>query len=921
MLKKSQQIKKFPFLGNSPNIMDYFAIIGYQENFFPKILDTWKKKYNEYAPTILSSITSNIDYGIVNNKLIISQIYPDNPIVLMKNNSEKIENQTSNVVYSFCFDSTDGKTKIFYVCFGFKFYEKYRYDITSEYYGEYYIPKAFCIISQYYYFSLFEYICKNIYDLFIRKEEEEIPIEIIIYNIVNFIPSPINYPLNLNIFNKKEEENIEIGQLSGYPYLDFDLKQIFDLLPLYFILEIYIYTILEQSIIFFSSNLEILNMVMIIFYILNYPCNDSTYFWHIVSVSKDNLVDENKFVSKIMDSMIGVNSTYNDKIDTSSFGKYHLIVDIDNKKIFSKQASRLSDIDEMQDYNKFRALSEYIQTIIKEKDKYVDSVFLKPFIDRLRKYLEIVLLENPAFNFYPKNKYVNFFKSSKEIIKQNKRIQELFYDFYLNILMIFYQDNILDSSFDKIKKDKLEDSYKRIKKLMNFDINSPMNENEINFCKFFRDTMKYRIYFENFIINFELVDIYTIPLYFSDEFINIKLRDESNKIINKISLFYIMDSFYDINKHQIQNINLNNFYSLFKDTKLKKIIKLSNNLKNNHLILLNKKLINKYIYFLKNNLKKQELNDLLSSVGSQIDNHILLFDKRNIHNIIQSKFEKKNFIDLSDYLTFSLVYIFAISLHLHTYLNMVNHLEKILSLLSETKLFLRQNICILIKSIYRFYLINKKEKIFPNVNFFSIKMYYYMLVNILIQKNIIPNEEMMIILNQIFGKLIHQENDVMEKEQINESNFKIEKNKNFLCFMKHCFTNKKIFKPKIMVKAAMNENNSCNIIVRGGIKQLHPTVEIKINEFSHSSYFFSPKKIYKIIQLTFNDFFDNEELDMNKLLIKNVRDVISNLILYATELTKYNKFLDFLIYTLYLFRNHEKIYGINENINIRNDEN
>ena len=75
-------------------------------------------------------------------------------------------------------------------------------------------------------------------------------------------------------------------------------------------------------------------MVMYIIYILNYPCNDSTYFWHIVSVSKNNITEENKFVGKLMDSLLGVNAYYDDSIDTFYFGKYHYIVDIDNKKLF-----------------------------------------------------------------------------------------------------------------------------------------------------------------------------------------------------------------------------------------------------------------------------------------------------------------------------------------------------------------------------------------------------------------------------------------------------------------------------------------------------------------------------------------------------------------------------------------------------------
>ena len=128
---------------------------------------------------------------------------------------------------------------------------------------------------------------------------------------------------------------------------------------------------------FFSSNLEILNMVMYVLYILNYPCNDSTYFWHIVSVSKDNLTEENKFVGKIMVSLLGVNAAYEESIDTIPFGKFHYIVDIDNRKMFLKESLDLS-IDEKEDVDNLSSLHTYIQNIIKEKSS-VESSFLKPF--------------------------------------------------------------------------------------------------------------------------------------------------------------------------------------------------------------------------------------------------------------------------------------------------------------------------------------------------------------------------------------------------------------------------------------------------------------------------------------------------------------------------------------------------------------
>ena len=62
-----------------------------------------------------------------------------------------------------------------------------------------------------------------------------------------------------------------------------------------------------------------------------------------------------------------------------------------------------------------------------------------------------------------------------------------------------------------------------------------MNKNEENFCELYRNTIKYRMYFENYILNFESVDLYKIPYLFTEEFINIKMADQSNKIIKKLS--------------------------------------------------------------------------------------------------------------------------------------------------------------------------------------------------------------------------------------------------------------------------------------------------------------------------------------------------------------------------------------------------
>ena len=67
-----------------------------------------------------------------------------------------------------------------------------------------------------------------------------IPFEILVYNIVNFIPSLIFYSFHIDWFSYTLiNESFHLGQMTGYPYLDFDLGEIFNLMPFNLVLEIY----------------------------------------------------------------------------------------------------------------------------------------------------------------------------------------------------------------------------------------------------------------------------------------------------------------------------------------------------------------------------------------------------------------------------------------------------------------------------------------------------------------------------------------------------------------------------------------------------------------------------------------------------------------------------------------------------------
>ena len=178
-----------------------------------------------------------------------------------------------------------------------------------------------------------------------------------------------------------------------------------------------------------------------------------------------------------------------------------------------------------------------------------------------------------------------------------------------------------------------------------------MNENEEFFCKQFRNSVKYNTYFKNFMLNFESFDIYKIPFLLSEEFINIKIIDKSNKIINAISLFNIIDSIYLPNNKTTYNITLNNIIAVYINRLKKKFkcfyttdkLKIINK---RQLFILDKKIINKYIYLLNNYYQKRELLGIFPSLIIQETTEIVKIDRSCIINNIQNILKKKYFLIL-----------------------------------------------------------------------------------------------------------------------------------------------------------------------------------------------------------------------------------------------------------------------------------
>ena len=882
-------ITKYPYLGSSPNLMEYFSIIGYDDI---TLSNAKENKNIKIKPTILSSICSRQDYGIVDNDLIIRQIYPINPVFYTKlfQGQKKNKPKPESVIYSFCFDSVNGKSKLFYVCFGFRFYEEYSYL---------YAPKAFCIVSQYPYFTLFENICNDLYKFYNDKRkknfngDDHAPIEIVLYHMINYIPSPLKNSLHYTIF-EPNNDLMTIRQLSGYPDFDFDAFQIFHLMSIENIIKIFFLTVIEQNILFFSANSEILSLTMFLFYALNYPCNDSTYFWHIVSVSKFALEDPNncennigKIVQKLMTSLLGVNCTYNDNIKMNDSRKCCYIVDIDNKKLIKRISDAIEDRQEKNEFLQTERLIQYIDDIMNPK-KNVPSMFLAKIIKTLNKKLNEIY-NNEKTDKCDKNdpnigKFTTFFKTSKKIKEINKEIQMAFYDCYLSILMIFYQDNTLSTSNDKIVKDNESDSERKLYFLRNINDEKEkkekkMSEEEQLFCMQFKDSIKYKIYLENFIQDANCLDVYKIPLMFSEEFINIKIQYTKLNCDIKIDYFSLIDKFYLQNKDETLGITLNPIHSEFSDT----FGKYCQHLKSQEKAVLNKRLINKYINFVSNYELESSIYPYLDILDS--NKTINLINRRLISDIIEEELINIEIINNNGLLFYSSIYIFSMMLFLNDQTKTMNYLDHIRNCFSSLHYFKRKYIYIILMTCYKYMLVNKKTNQYPNMAQNHIKMYFYLLVNYLRQSMIVPNEEMLILLQTFFKQdselnvegrdEIFDDEDFIDPSDNNPNNFQI--------YMPYCFNSKGIIPENKIVKFALKSKCNDIIIIENNIT---PKILIRVKGIEVISEMYSPIKLYQTSKNFFWKFFEREILDINILNQEELKKIMINLILYGITISQ-----------------------------------
>ena len=602
---------KYPFSGIAPNLIDKFLVLAYE----PKTIEHTFQLFNteprsdfktrfkfyefEERPSIVNEICNDYTKDLLDNDLILELIFPNMPQMyflekqymnMRKELDEELLISNYTIIFSINPQDNSGSKKS-YNGLGYVFYVPSEHKSMGEADGILYIPMAYVILSEFPYFYHFNEICKNVYSQ-MKKESDEIPIDILLYNTVKYVPSPINKSINLsfgalfgfpqdkdtkvesiltslNTNSSKEKKGIPtlfFNQLSGYPTLDINLSFIFNLIPPEIIVEVFIFSFLEHDIIFYSSRPEILNMVMYIFSNFNYPFNDSIYYWHVLSVSEESFMSgTSTFVGKTCSTITGILSEYDPDILTTKKIKEHFVLDIDNKNFFFLYQEETEEVkDTMNLYTYIKNCAADVDDLTgdakkmdketKIKNYFNDGIQLYEVIRNLMEELQRRAKKVTSTNYNEKAIKPTFLtlyedESEMECFKANMRLQKAFFTFITQIMQNFvrilsigeenkedsYENSRIPSIVINIRKDELNEEEETKRRLAK-------TAGKIFKLKF-QDCSKYSSFVINFCKFHETIDLYKIPYTFINEFVyysHVAVRNN----LSEVDVFKLIDQFY-----------------------------------------------------------------------------------------------------------------------------------------------------------------------------------------------------------------------------------------------------------------------------------------------------------------------------------------------------------------------------------------
>lgn len=653
----TNDLLRYPFNGKSPTLIHNISFIGYERKNLNKLIakrqqellfshslesnqsapvlsskmqGTMNRIVNlndlkleedqitvDEAPVVLYDQSSDYAQGSIDNDTISSMIYPDKPKIYLQAKKEqvKINEEMSHVIFSFKYCNEDDNDALSLHYFVLKYYDPQVIDVT-----QYYCPFAICILSQYPFFESFKQLAEELRSII--STNNVIPKEYLLYNIINYIPAPINTGISIQL-NTKDKGMIHFDQLSGYPLFQFDISNIVNVLSLEGLIETFVYSFLELDIGFFSKNLVIMNTFMFVIANLNYPFTLSDYFKRIGAITVEMYQRELSDNANDYSQMSGIYTQFSSEFYSQTKIKEVFVVELD--KNLTHFHYNCNTKERQEEINKKMAISIYIRNCIKDT-KPQSSLFAKAINDLYQQC-------NSLLQKDPKPSLPLFFKkeNEKEIIQMqnnNILIQEAFYSFIVKIM----------SEFAKGFKIQLP---KESNDLFTIDSSSLSgNQSEESIAKeemilddFLKQTTKYNLFILNFIPKKNKEINNDISLLFLEEYCYQMITNRRNQLKPLTKYFKAINAYYDIDNNYSVPLDFNQFETNLSQVIINQLVPSSNANTNNDK---EKDKDNNYLYFqnrfelLKVIKRKKKINKVPSVYLLHFDNY------NNYYNYIEN---------------------------------------------------------------------------------------------------------------------------------------------------------------------------------------------------------------------------------------------------------------------------------------------
>ena len=1058
LIKFNDLIKLYPFNGRSTFLIDKFYIIGYdyltlhklliedtpdyiQDNKDKELKEPQELKIDE-EPNILNEFTSDYKKVGLPNETILKMIYPK------KINFYYFSEEYTNVLRRTGKDFNDLKEeykkvefnkeidpmhpKSYLVVFSsnpqaennskksinglaYTFYSKFtETKVLDKKTYIYYIPYTFCIISEYPFFNSFYKLMKYI-KKFYSQEVLYIPIEILIYNIVTFSPSPLNCDVKLDLrssfengeyknvvsnaahANKRHYKNVEsftssenlikvkknnnnkdnfssksgsqknikryksqykkskkmddkiddytikFNFLSGYPLIQYNLSKVlfYSLIPEK-VITIFLYSFLEKDVLFFSNDIEFLSFTLNAYLNLNYPLNDEKYYFIGVPISYDDFVNGNsEFGLKNYTSIIGINDQYrsdynkNKKQNKNLKMADHLAIDLDKGEIYevidkTKKNSRVN-------YSNKKIMDLVRKICRNSEDEKIKKTTLyqaiKKLNDRLSKVSKLIDLNdrknNTKINFieYDNIDQNNMTSNKKSIKYCNREIQEAFYEFINNICIYFYENLSIKARQDDMRsrnENNKDNNNKEQESIMNVIFNknygkgseSNYIEEEILFLDELSDTMKFQSFVFGFLQYYNPIDLYKIPLTFTEEFLSILTRKRENAREN-MEFFDLFDSFYNTGKKDEKELNFNivnfNYFKYYKSIFDREIadkgkIKYFN--QQNHLVKcinedrfqltncdsnqtaliyqtyeLDDSILLKYMHITNNLNQTDYLGQFFESIFIE-ENSLKQINTNEIETKIENYCISKNVLTINDICCANIILLFTLSLKS---LRENMDCSTFLSILFQDFTVFRKYYGILLRMIYKLYQDAFSKKTYSKCK--NSNLCYFPCINSIRKQFLVPNEDLLKIINQ-FNKMnienMEYPKDEQKEEPVNDEKFKNIKlygeqlkeeeinEENLYIF--HNFTPNKFIKEKDIVNLINDQNNFNNYEVIVDDHSVMPKIRFNNGIHKIESLFYSQKLLLNYLIIEYNNYI--VDLDEKKLKNKLILDACLNIFIF-----------------------------------------